>query len=311
MSLTPLFEELIPAPEPWDVARKLAHLPHLLFLDSADPHPDRGRYSYVTADPVDILIRPAPADSSEDVFWDDRFDCVAVARPDFPELPPFIGGWAGLFGYHLGRAFERQPLPRRDDFEAPDVAIGVYDWVISFDHSTGRAWIVSTGVEPEDSFPDERLTRADVRLQAVKALLANDPPSRYDQFLRKKSPANHLGLVAPALAYPLPGFPGVTSNFDRAGYEAAVRRAVESIRGGDVYQVNLSQRLLAPFTDSPLALYGKLRECNPAPFAGYFDLGEFAIASASPSHTQWRFRHEAVNSTAIQVRKIYRPICGR
>ena len=41
-TVTPLVEELIPCPDPWDVARKLAHLPHLLFLDSAEPHPDGG-----------------------------------------------------------------------------------------------------------------------------------------------------------------------------------------------------------------------------------------------------------------------------
>jgi para-aminobenzoate synthetase component 1 len=32
----------------------------------------------------------------------------------------------------------------------------------------------------------------------------------------------------------------------------------------------------------PLELYRRLRERNPAPFAGYFDLGDFVIASASP-----------------------------
>ena len=64
----PLVEELIPSPDPWDVARKLAHLPYLLFLDSADPHPVLGRYSYVAADPVDIVIRRAPADTWKTFF---------------------------------------------------------------------------------------------------------------------------------------------------------------------------------------------------------------------------------------------------
>src|SRR5436190_11852859 len=171
----PLVEELVPAPDPWDVARRLAHLPHLLFLDSADAHPELGRYSYVTADPADILIRPAPADSSEDVFWDDRFDCARVVRPNIPDLPPFIGGWAGLFGYHLGRAFERQPAPRRDEFKVPDMAVGVYDWVVSFDHLTRRAWLVSTGIEPEDQFPLRRRARAETRLEHVRFLLGSAP----------------------------------------------------------------------------------------------------------------------------------------
>src|SRR5260370_42421592 len=82
--------------------------------------------------------------------------------------------------------------------------------------------------------------------------------------------------------FPLAALPSVTSNFDRAGYLAAVRRAIEYIHAGDCFQVNLSQRLLAPATLSPLELYGRLRERNPAPFAGYFDPGGFQIARAPP-----------------------------
>src|SRR5262245_37434379 len=50
-AVIPLVEELTPWLDPWDVARRLAHLSHLLFLDSADTHPSLGRYSFVTADP--------------------------------------------------------------------------------------------------------------------------------------------------------------------------------------------------------------------------------------------------------------------
>jgi para-aminobenzoate synthetase component 1 len=279
----PMVEELVPAPDPWDVARRLAHLPHLLFLDSAELHPLLGRYSYVTADPVSNLIRPAPADSSEDVFWDDRFDCARIDRPNMPELPPFIGGWAGLFGYHLGRAFERQPPPRRDEFQVPDMAIGVYDWVISFDHLTRRAWLVSTGIEPEDQFPHQQLGRAEARQVYIRDLLNGTLPPRPGQPSRAATPR----LVTLTTQQPLQGFPGVTSNSNSGDYQAAVRRAVEYIHAGDCFQVNLSQRLLAPFSSSPLDLYGRLRERNPAPFAGYFDLGEFCVLSASPE----RFLH--------------------
>src|SRR5207249_7675972 len=153
----PLVEELVPAPDPWAVARRLAHLPHLLFLDSAEKHPTRGRYSYVAADPAGLLT--------------DFAEAVASSRPrgrtPVPDLPPFIGGFAGLFGYGLGRAFEKVPLPRLDEFQVPDIAIGVYDWVISFDRLTGRAWLVSTGVIPEDPVPDEQPIRAEARLVAI------------------------------------------------------------------------------------------------------------------------------------------------
>jgi len=52
---------------------------------------------------------------------------------------------------------------------------------------------------------------------------------------------------------------------------------------GRYLQVNLAQRLLYPATDNSLALYLRLRQRNPATFAGYFDLGEFQIVSAFPS----------------------------
>jgi para-aminobenzoate synthetase component 1 len=89
--------------------------------------------------------------------------------------------------------------------------------------------------------------------------------------------------VTPALAYPLPLAQGLCSNFTRDDYLRAVARAVEYVHAGDCFQVNLAQRLLAPQGAlHPLELYRRLRERNPAPFAGYFDAGELVLASASP-----------------------------
>ena len=75
---------------------------------------------------------------------------------------------------------------------------------------------------------------------------------------------------------------GLTSNFSASGYLDAVQRTVDYICAGDVFQVNLAQRLLHPADDDSASLYLRLRRRNPAPFAGYFDVGEFQIVSASP-----------------------------
>src|SRR3954447_16605515 len=92
MSL-PLVEELVPAPDPWDVARQLAHLPHLLFLDSADPHPDRGRYSYVAANPGGVgLTYPSRKGRKKDDTWLLEEILGKLALPTVPGLPPFQGG---------------------------------------------------------------------------------------------------------------------------------------------------------------------------------------------------------------------------
>ncbi|WP_439626389.1 aminodeoxychorismate synthase component I [Gemmata sp.] len=274
----PLAVELIPAPDPWAVARRLAHLPHLLFLDSSETHPDRGRYSYVSADPVDWINSP-DGRLIDGVRYGFGHPWMGFERilheteqPTNPDVPPFQGGLAGLFGYDLNRVLERIALPRADEFRAPSYSAGIYDWVVSFDHVSGRVWVVSTGLPAKNR--EARRQRRDTRLRSALELLRT---RRTDAPRSPGGPPLDL-----ASQFPLPGFPGVTSNFDRAGYEAAVRRVVEYIHAGDAFQVNLSQRLLAPLTEHPLELYSRLRTLNPAPFSAYFDLGDFQILSASP-----------------------------
>jgi para-aminobenzoate synthetase component 1 len=182
-----------------------------------------------------------------------------------------------LFGYGLGRAFDRQPRPRLDDFAVPDLAVATYDWVVGFDHEQRRAWLVSTGVIAEDGLPNERPLRAERRMAKALGALRASRGAPAAPRAPSRVPASDL-----APRHPLPGFPGVTSNFSRDGYIAAVARAVEYVHAGDCFQVNLSQRLLAPLGEHPLDLYGRLRRLNPAPFAAYFDLGDFQIVSASP-----------------------------
>ena len=277
----PLVVELMPAPDPWKVARRLAHLPHLLFLDSAEDHPDRGRYSYVTADPAEWLL------SSDGIGLDDSrygfgwppagFSRRLRERPQLTVfgLPPFQGGLAGLFGYELYRSLESIPNTSHDEFRSPAFAAGIYDWVISFDNATRQAWVVSSGRSQIDRGNRRRERRE--RIQAVVELLKTTPTGEASSL-----PDIAVQSAILATQFPLPGHPGVTSNFTRAGYEAAVRRAVEYVHAGDIFQVNLSQRLLAPLTEHPLDLYARLRRLNPAPFGGYFDAGEFQILSASP-----------------------------
>jgi para-aminobenzoate synthetase component I len=278
--VTPLVEELTPWLDPWDVCRRLAHLPHSLFLDSAFSHPTLGRYSFVTADPFDWLWARGRQviDDFNGPREDDPFAVLARKLAEWrmetvAGLPPFQGGAAGLFGYDLCHHIERLPRPRLDEFETPDLAVGFYDWVVAFDQAQRRAWLFSSGLPETD--PQRRQRRAIERLRAIREkLVYRSPLSAY----LSPSPS----AVKPALHHPLPHLPGVFSNFDRAGYLAAARRAIEYIHAGDCFQVNLSQRLLYDATLAPLELYGRLRERNPAPFAGYFDLGDFVLASASP-----------------------------
>ncbi len=258
----------------WETCQRLADLPGLLFLDSAQPGGLLGRYSFVTADPF-AWITAAGDMVTEDgrPRCADPFRALAERLAEFPsaripDLPPFQGGAAGLFGYGLCHHVEQLPRPEFDDFHVPDLAVGLYDWVLGFDHQRGRAWLISTGL------PARTTAHATRRLEHVKRRLDRPAPRRV---FRPTEPA-----LVRAPHWPVPGLEPVTSRFRRADYLATIRRAIEYVHAGDCFQVNIAQRLLAPARLAPLDLYGRLRERNPAPFAGYFDLGEFVIASASP-----------------------------
>src|SRR5581483_6953302 len=66
------------------------------------------------------------------------------------------------------------------------------------------------------------------------------------------------------------------------GFLAAVEKAKRYIFDGDIMQVVLSQRMSAPFSASPLALYRALRALNPSPYMFYFDMDGFHVVGASP-----------------------------
>ncbi|HEX6644927.1 MAG TPA: aminodeoxychorismate synthase component I [Gemmatimonadales bacterium] len=244
---------LSPVPGPLELCERLAHLPDLLLLDSAAPGAT-GRFSYLMADPVRVVSGRVPDDalaSAEAALAPHR------AAP-VPGLPPFQGGLAGYIGYEYGRVLERLPAPRSDDVPLPDLRLGLYDWVIAWDHAAGAAWLVSTGI-PEAG--KGRRRRAEARARDVMGLIAGAGPA--------SDPVRHSGVEA-------------ASNFTRAEYVAAVARVREYILAGDVFQVNIAQRFEAPLATSPLALYRRLRDRNPAPYAAYLDAGDFQLVSASP-----------------------------
>jgi len=73
-----------------------------------------------------------------------------------------------------------------------------------------------------------------------------------------------------------------SSNFTPEEYIKAVGKVREYIAAGDVFQVNLSQRFEANLTVPPYALYRRLRQVNPAPFASYLNFDGVTVVSASP-----------------------------
>ncbi|RIK79669.1 MAG: aminodeoxychorismate synthase component I, partial [Planctomycetota bacterium] len=184
-------------------------------------------------------------------------------------------GLAGVFSYDLNRSLERIARPRCDDMQFPALAIGGYDVVLAFDHAAERGWIISQGFPEIDR--QARRGRAAARIGQFKQWLTEAAaPGMPGQSLHRHARREDL---APQFDTPTVG---LTSSFSSEQYRQAVQRAVEYIYAGDVFQVNLAQRLLYPACASSEDLYLRLRERNPAPYAGYFDLGPWQLCSASP-----------------------------
>jgi para-aminobenzoate synthetase component I len=263
---------------PWEVCLRLVDQRHLLFLDSIQTS-SLGRYSYVSTDPATRLTSQRGWISEDGKFSAIADPLTVLAHrlaafrtTSIDGLPPFQGGAAGLFSYDLCHHIEVLPYAEYDDFSVPDLAVGIYDWVIAFDHWQERAWLISTGYPETEPYAREH--RARQRAEQVKRWL-----DRSDVV-----PLRHESRVTPIETpqFPVDMHPNLTSNMDRAMYLRTIERAIEYIYAGDCFQVNIAQRLQMPASIAPMELYDKLRTRNPAPFAGYFDLGEHVILSASP-----------------------------
>ena len=260
-----LLVEEIPYGDPLAAFAGFAALEGATFLDSARPDGAQARYSFIMAEPfLTLKSRDGLIEDGEARYAGDPFKALAERLALYPlahepGLPPFQTGAAGYFAYDLGRHLERLPAHRIDDQPLPDLLIGFYDWTIAFDHAEKRAFIMASGYPA----PSEtaRHAQAAARIAEIRGRLARPValPSR------------------PVIAPPRP-------DLERSAHETMVRRTIDYILAGDIYQANITQRFSATLApeDDPFALYCALRRRNPAPFAAYLRHGEVAIVSASP-----------------------------
>src|SRR5258708_14400927 len=253
--------------EPIPAMQCLADQPQLTFLDSALRHEQLGRYSYIACDPFGTYIvadgraswngKALPGDPIEAL----RTRLTMYGQEHDPNLPPFQGGAAGFFAYELNQTLEQLPSSTKPGQGVPQSGLNFYDVVIAYDHYKSRRLMVSTGwPERETTRRGERARR---RVDEFTALLARHTPS---------APPSHNAIGA------------WTSNFSRKAYMEAVKRVIDLILAGDVFQANIAQRFSATLGTQfdPLELYCRLRALNPAPFAAFLHYGDIIIASSSP-----------------------------
>ena len=148
--------------------------------------------------------------------------------------------------------------------------LGLYDWVIAWDHRLGTAWIVSTGL------PGSGAERAPGRGSGWRWCRRGSRSRRGGRGgsagASERRPEHVPPSPADAPSYPVLGVDGAAaiglrSTFTHRGYLDAVARVREYIVAGDIFQANLSQRLQAPLGEPPFELYrrsgGGIRRRSP------------------------------------------------
>jgi para-aminobenzoate synthetase component 1 len=279
--MRPLIQEFFTAHTPESLVEILWNTPGVVLLRSNSFDSPSARYSFVAANPFLIMKsfgsrceisspgqgpdiqNPEPAKFGNPWHLLD----VLMARCELLDEidQPFpLGGCFGYWGYDL-KNFTEPKLARRaiNDLELPDCHVGFYDSLVVFDHHLGKTFIVSTGLNADGSRSEER---ANEKMGFWRMKLKDGPPD--------KLPAPETFLAG--------GNSPASSNFSQAEFVAVVERAQRYIRSGDIYQVNLSQRLAARCGLSGWDLFLKLSAVSPAPFSAFLNCGEFQIASSSP-----------------------------
>ena len=196
-----------------------------------------------------------------------RYELLDEIDSPFP-----LGGVFGFWGYDL-KNFTEPKLPRRavNDLELPDCHVGFYDSLVVFDHRLGKVYVVSTGLNVDGSRTE---SRAKEQLDFwISKITGQELPQRHRD-IEEINKFNSLRLCDSVAK--------IASNLARADFIAAVERVQQYIRAGDIYQVNLSQRLTAQGDFNGWELFEKLSAVSPAPFSAFLDCGEFQLTSSSP-----------------------------
>ncbi len=263
---------------------------HAFLLESVEGGERLARYSFLGRDPFEVVrwsARGATLEAGGTVERHEAglFDLLRRRLARFHPvrlsgMPPFSGGAIGYLAYDAVRLAENIPATHPDDVGVDDALFMLFDGLVAFDHVRQAVWIIRN-VFTEGS--GSLRSKYDDAVRALRATRAR---------LERPLPRERHGARGAPLR--------VHSDFPRARFLQAVRRAKQYIRAGDVFQVVLSQRFTARTSADPLAIYRALRVVNPSPYMYFLRLAGLSVVGSSPEML-----------VKVQGRDaFYRPIAG-
>lgn len=226
-----------------------------VFLDSSLKN-SLGRYSVVGLNPYLVMKE------EDGIFYKNQVPQTcsfeegmnAYFRENKEENPtdlPLIAGAIGYFSYDYGRKFENIQTRHPKKIRMPEAMFVFYDILLIEDKEAQELYAAAKGVLEE---PFQAVSRIE---QEIAGCPSADQPSRQ---------------------YDLADF---VPNFEKEEYKRTVDKIISYIVEGDIYIANMTQQLTATGKSDPYQMYRYLRTWNPAPFGGYFNYGDFQVASAS------------------------------
>ncbi|HBR68011.1 MAG TPA: anthranilate synthase component I [Rhodospirillaceae bacterium] len=209
------------------------------------------------------LYNAAPLESLRRLLADCRIDATD------PEVPPMaVSGLFGYLGYDMVRQIESIPDKNPDDLRIPE-SIMIRPTVLAiFDNVKNRMCLVTPVYQHAQNSKE--------KAEAVYA----EAGERLSGMIKKLMVPldSSQGTAKTKLTAPLE----VTSNTSREEYHGMVKKAVEYIRAGEIFQVVPSQRFSAPFDLPSFSLYRSLRGLNPSPFMFHLSFKNFSLVGSSP-----------------------------
>jgi anthranilate synthase component 1 len=192
-------------------------------------------------------------------------DLIGESKIELPsDLPQAAAGLFGYLGYDMIRLVEHLPNINPDPIGLPDAVMLRPSVIAVLDAVKGDVTIVSpVWYDPNVPARAAHAQAAERVMDAVRDL--ERPTSARNRDLGQSDE------IAPP-----------QSNFSKDDYKAAVNKAKEYIKAGDIFQVVPAQRWTQDFTLPPFTLYRSLRRTNPSPFMFYFNYEGYQIIGASP-----------------------------
>lgn len=251
---------------PVELMRKLKqYSKHVFMLESHEDKTKWGRYTFIGFDPKSEITCYNNTMKIDNHLFQVHHPKKYIRKIlnehksiKLDGFPPFTGGLVGYFSFDYFKYSEPSIHVIEKDNGFNDVDLMLFDKVICFDHFTQKMILIVNAKTD------------DIEKNYLKATKDLDELERIVKTHKK------------TLIQPLHILSDFKPVFSKEQYCQMVKKGIDYIKEGDIFQVVLSNRIEVNATGSLFDTYRVLRTTNPSPYMFYFSSDDLEVAGASP-----------------------------